>query len=61
MTNIFIDILYALVGFGKWLYEFCTATITVGTFNINVLTVFSGVGLTALVIAGLVKALIPVA
>ena len=59
--TIIIDLLFKLSELGKWLYDFCTTTIQVGPWNINILVLFGGVGLTVLVIAGLVKALVPLA
>jgi len=61
MTNFVTDLLFKLSELGKWLYTFCTTTIQVGPWNINILVLFGGVGLTVLVIAGLVKALVPLA
>lgn len=59
MTTFITDLLVKLGEFGKWLYEFCTSTITIGSWQVNVLALFGGVGLTVLVIAGLIKDLVP--
>ena len=59
MTTFVTDLLVKLADLGKWLYDFCTSTIRVGSWNINVLVLFSGIGLTALIIASLIKALVP--
>lgn len=61
MTNFVTDLLFKLSELGKWLYTFCTTTVRIGSWDVNVLVLFGGVGLTALVIAGLVKALVPLA
>lgn len=61
MTTFITDLLMKLSELGKWLYNFCTSTITIGSWEVNILALFGGVGLTVLVIAGLVKALIPLA
>lgn len=61
MTTFITDLLMKLSELGKWFYDICTTTITIGSWNVNVLVLFGGVGLTALVIAGLVKALVPLA
>lgn len=61
MTTFVTDLLVKLADLGKWLYDFCTSTITIGSWNINVLVLFGGVGLTVLIIASLIKALIPLA
>lgn len=61
MTTFITDLLMRLSELGKWFYDICTTTITIGSWNVNVLVLFGGIGLTALVIAGLVKALVPLA
>ena len=61
MTTFITDLLIKLSELGKWFYDICTTTITIGSWNVNVLVLFGGIGLTALVIAGLVKALVPLA
>lgn len=59
MTTFVTDLLVKLADLGEWLYTFCTTTIRIGSWNVNILILFGGVGLTALIIAGLVKALVP--
>lgn len=59
MGSLIYELIVRLGGLGQWLYDFCTTTIKVGTFEINILILFGGVGLSALVIAGLVKAIVP--
>ena len=61
MTTFVTDLLTKLSELGKWFYDICTTTIKIGSWNVNVLVLFGGVGLTVLVIAGLVKALVPLA
>ena len=58
MTTFVTDLLFKLSQLGEWLYNFCTTTIKVGPFNINILILLSGVGLTALIVASLIKALV---
>ena len=58
MTTFVTDLLFRLSELGKWLYDFCTTTIQVGPFNINILLLLSGIGLTALIVASLIKALV---
>lgn len=59
MTTFVTDLLTKLADLGKWLYEFCTSTVRIGSWNINILLLFGGVGLTVLVVASLIKALVP--
>ena len=59
MTNFVTDLLFKLADLGKWLYDFCTSTVKVGSWNINVLVLFGGAGLTVLVVARLIKSLVP--
>lgn len=61
MTNFVTDLLFKLADLGKWLYDFCTTTIQIGPWSVNILVLFGGVGLTVLVIAGLIKTLVPLA
>ena len=61
MTTFITDLLIKLSELGQWLYDFCTSTITIGSWEVNVLALFGGVGLTILVVASLIKALVPLA
>lgn len=61
MTIFVTDLLFKLSNLGKWLYDFCTSTIRIGSWNINVLVLFGGVGLTVLIVANLIKSLVPLA
>ena len=61
MTNFVTDLLVKLADLGKWLYDFCTTTIRVGSWDVNILILFGGVGLTVLVVANLIKNLVPLA
>ena len=58
MTTFVMDLLFKLADLGKWLYDFCTTTISVGPFDINILLLLSGIGLTALIVASLIKSLV---
>ena len=61
MTTFVMDLLFKLTSLGEWLYNFCTTTIQIGPWNINILVLFGGVGLTVLVVANLIKNLVPLA
>lgn len=61
MTTFITDLLFKLSELGKWLYDFCTSTITIGPWEVNILLLLGGIGLTALIIASLIKALVPLA
>ena len=61
MTTFVTDLLFKLADLGKWLYDFCTSTVQIGPWSVNVLVLFGGVGLTVLIVASLIKALVPLA
>ena len=58
MTTFITDLLTKLADLGKWLYDICTTTVRIGPWDVNILVLFGGVGLTALIVASLIKALV---